>query len=58
MKSVNIEELPTAAPDPSGGPVVTRMFQPEIGQAAEIIPGDADEVSGRLVDIFHKLGVL
>lgn len=44
--------------EPVGGPTVERMFQPEVGERAQILEGDEDEVADRLVEIFRELGVL
>ena len=58
MKTVAIEEQPVAELDASGGPAVSRMFQPGSGQQATMIEGNAQEVAARLVAIFKELGVL
>jgi hypothetical protein len=34
------------------------MFQPESGERAEMITGNAGEVAEKLVEIFMELGVL
>ena len=58
MKSADIEEHTVAELDPSGGPTVSRMFQPEAGERATMIEGDEDEVATRLVEILKDAGVL
>lgn len=58
MKSADIEEQAVAELDLSGGPTVSRMFQPEAGERATMIEGDEDEVATRLVEIFKDAGVL
>jgi electron transfer flavoprotein beta subunit len=58
MKTAAIAEQPVAELDPSGGPTVGRMFQPEVGGRATMIEGDVDEVAARLVEIFKEMGVL
>lgn len=58
MKEASVEERAVPGPDGSGGPVVARMFQPEVGERAAMIEGDEEEVAGRLVEIFKELGVL
>jgi electron transfer flavoprotein beta subunit len=58
MKSVTIEEQEVADLDPSGGPTVGRMFQPETGERATMIEGDEEEIAARLIDIFKEAGVL
>jgi electron transfer flavoprotein beta subunit len=58
MKTVTIEERAADALDPSGGPAVGRMFQPEAAAHAEMITGSPDEVADKLVSIFKEVGVL
>ncbi len=58
MKTASIEELEIADLDPSGGPEISRMFQPEVGERATMITGDEDEIAARLVEIFKEIGAL
>jgi electron transfer flavoprotein beta subunit len=58
MKTAAIEEQAAAELDPSGGPAVGRMFQPEVAAHAKMITGKPDEVADRLVSIFKEVGVL
>lgn len=58
MKTVSIDEQPSSELDPSGGPEITKMFQPEVGERAEMIEGDVDEIAAKLVDLFKDLGVV
>ena len=58
MKSFDLEEKPVVDVDTSGGPLVTRMYQPVSGERAELIQGNAEEVAARFVGIFSELGVL
>ena len=58
MNTVSLEEKPVNTVDTSGGPIVDRMFQPESGERAEMITGNAGEVAEKLVEIFMELGVL
>jgi len=58
MKTATIEEQEAAGLDPSGGPSVGRMFQPEVAERATMIEGDVDEVATRLIEIFKEVGVL
>ena len=58
MKSANLEEQWVGEIVLSGGPRIDRLFQPESGSRAEMIPGDADEVAARLMDIFTAAGVI
>ena len=58
MKSDAIEAL--AVDDlPSGGSVsISRMFEPESGERAEMLDGDEEEVASKLIEIFQTQGVL
>ena len=58
MKTATIEEIESAEFDLSGGPVINRMFQAEVGERATMIEGDEDEVAAQLVEIFKEIGVL
>ncbi len=58
MKSAMIEEQEVAELDPSGGPEISRMFQPEVGEGATMITGDEEEIASTLVEIFKEIGVL
>ena len=58
MKTATIEVRAAEALDPSGGPAVGRMFQPEAAAHAEMITGSPDEVADKLVSIFKEVGLL
>ena len=58
MKTATIEVRAAETLDPSGGPAVGRMFQPEAAAHAEMITGSPDEVADKLVSIFKEVGVL
>jgi electron transfer flavoprotein beta subunit len=58
MKTVTLEERPVPDVFPGDEITVRRLYQPESAAKAEMIPGDADEVASRLVDIFVEAGVL
>jgi electron transfer flavoprotein beta subunit len=58
MKTVALEEKIVTGSYPFDGPVIERMYQPEIGMRAEMIPGDANEVANRLINIFMELNLL
>lgn len=58
MKTSSIEERVVGELNQSGGPTITRMFQPEAGERATMIEGDEDEIAAKLIEIFEKLGVL
>ncbi|MEJ2350457.1 MAG: hypothetical protein P8Y03_11775 [Anaerolineales bacterium] len=47
-----------ASLDSSGGPSISRMFQPEVSERATMIEGDEEEAASRLVEILKELGVL
>jgi electron transfer flavoprotein beta subunit len=58
MQTANIEELDIGERDLSGSLTVNRMFQPEVGERAEMLAGDADEVATRLIEIMQEHDVL
>ena len=58
MKTATIDEQPAPALDDSGGPSVSQMFQPQVGERAEMIEGDIDQIATKLVEIFGDLGVI
>ena len=58
MKDSSIEEQDASDLDPDGGAAVGRMFQPEATSHAEMITGDPEEVTDKLVSLFKELGVL
>jgi electron transfer flavoprotein beta subunit len=58
MKTASIEEQTPPALDPSGGPTVSQMFQPQVGERAEMIEGDIDQIAAKLVELFGDLGVV
>jgi len=57
MKTVTLDEQTSPALDHSGGPTVSRMFQPESGERAEMIEGDIDSIAERLVEILRTSDV-
>ncbi len=58
MKTATIDEQSVAELDLSGALTVGRMFQPELGEQAEMLGEDADEVATRIVEILKDLDVL
>jgi hypothetical protein len=58
MKTATIDEYEIAELDFSGGPTITRLFEPETGAHATMIEGDEEEVSSSLIGIFEEIGVL
>ncbi|MFC1922516.1 electron transfer flavoprotein subunit beta/FixA family protein [Chloroflexota bacterium] len=57
MKTATIEEIEAGEFDLSGSPIIDRMYQPEVGEGAEILEGDLDDIAAKLIDIFDDLGV-
>ena len=58
MGTAKIEERPITDLNLEGGVTVSRMFQPEAAERAEMIDGDADTVADKIVGIFKEAGVL
>jgi electron transfer flavoprotein beta subunit len=58
MQIARIEERNIDELDLSGCATINRMFQPEVGERAEMLTGDAGEVATRLVEIMQEHGVL
>jgi len=44
--------------DPTGGPTVSRMFQPQVAERATMLSENPDQAAEQLVAIFRELGVL
>jgi len=58
MQSSSIEEQDASDLDLSGVAAVGSMYQPEATSHAEMITGDPEEVTDKLVNLFKELGVL
>jgi electron transfer flavoprotein beta subunit len=58
MQSHQIEEISVGEPDLSGGAELERMFQPQTGDKATMIEGDAEAVAEQLADILREAGVI
>jgi electron transfer flavoprotein beta subunit len=58
MQSAQIEEQDIGELDLSGDLDISRMFQPEVGERAEMLAGDADEITTRLIEIMQEHDVL
>jgi electron transfer flavoprotein beta subunit len=58
MQTAHIEEQDIGELDLTGSLTVSRMFQPEVGERAEMLAGDADEVATRLIEIMQEHDVL
>jgi electron transfer flavoprotein beta subunit len=57
MKNAEIEELKAGEFELEGGPIVERMYSPEIGEGATMIEGSLDDIADNLIGIFKELGV-
>lgn len=57
MKTAEIKEVELGEIELEGSPVVDRMYLPEVGEGAEIIEGNLDDISDNLISIFKELGV-
>lgn len=57
-QTASIEEQDIGELDTSGGLTVSRMYQPEASERAEMLTGDADEVATRLIEIMQEHDVL
>ena len=58
MKTVTLDEQTSSDLDHSGGPAVSRIFQPESGERAEIFEGDIDSIAEKLVEILRTSDAL
>ena len=58
MKTTSIEEQTASELDASGGPTISQIFQPQVGERAEMIEGDIDQIAAKLVALFGDLGVI
>lgn len=57
-KTASIEEREIGDMDTSGGPVISRMFLPEVAERATMMEGDEEQVAAQIVDILKEKGVL
>lgn len=58
MKTAVIDDFQAPELDPVGGPRVERMYQPESGERAAMITGNASQVAARLLEVFREQGML
>ncbi|GAB4504621.1 MAG: electron transfer flavoprotein subunit beta/FixA family protein [Anaerolineales bacterium] len=58
MQAAIIEEQDIGVINSSGSPGVSRMFQPEVSERAEILEGQPEEIAARLIGILQEHGVL
>lgn len=58
MQTAHIEEQDIGELDVSGSLTISRMFQPEVGERAEMLVGDTSEVATRLIEIMQEHDVL
>lgn len=57
MKTAEIEEFEAGELNLEGGPTISRMYQPEVGEGATMIEGSLDEIAYQLIGILKELGV-
>ena len=57
-KTANINAQSIFEVDCSNGPVISRMYQPESSQRAEMLQGDVDKVAAKLVEILMESGAI
>jgi len=57
MKTSEIEEVEAGDFNLEGGPTVTRLYQPEVGEGAAMLEGSLDDIADQLVGILKELGV-
>ena len=53
VEALEVDDLPTI-----GNVSISRMYEAESGERAEMIEGDEEEVATKLIEIFHAQGVL
>jgi len=58
MRTAEIEDYHIDRLERGGGPEVKRMYQPETGERAEMMDGDVEQVSARLVALLREKGVI
>ena len=57
MKTSEIEEVEAGDFDLEGGPTISRMYQPEVGEGAMMLEGSLDEIADQMISILKELGV-
>jgi electron transfer flavoprotein beta subunit len=57
MKTSEIEEVEAGDFDLEGGPTISRMYQPEVGEGATMLEGSLNEIAYQLISILKELGV-
>jgi electron transfer flavoprotein beta subunit len=58
MKTADIEEKVVARADRSDAIAISRLFQPQIGDRAQMITGEVDEIARHLLRIMADRGIL
>jgi electron transfer flavoprotein beta subunit len=58
MRTTTIEDQSAAEPESPNGLTVSRMAKPEVGERAQMIEGDVDQIAARLTEIFKQLGAI
>jgi electron transfer flavoprotein beta subunit len=56
MKTITLVEQPAAGVEVDTGMVISRMYQPEGGEQAEMIEGDLDQIADRLAQLLKEAG--
>jgi electron transfer flavoprotein beta subunit len=56
-KSLAIDERTTVEPDLTGGAIVTRMYQPEVGERATMLEGEAEDIAMQILRIISEHGI-
>jgi electron transfer flavoprotein beta subunit len=56
--SAEIEDIQTTELDTNLSPAITRMFQPEAEERAQILSGSLDEISDQMIKILKEAGVV
>jgi len=58
MKTAVIQERQTDDLNPTGGPAIKRMYQPEVGERAAMIEGEPEQIAARILKIMAEKGIL
>lgn len=58
MKTAVIEEHSIDDLDSSGGPLIERLYQPEVGDRATMLEGDKEVIAARIIQIIQEKGLL
>lgn len=58
MKTAVIEVRSIDDLDESGGPVIERLYQPEVGDRATMLEGDEETIAAKIIEIIQEKGLL